>query len=179
MKKNKKDLVKKSKEEWKQEYYNEVKDLIEHPIVLEMKKYPHHCNTSCYQHCINVSYYNYRICKSLGLDARSAARAGLLHDLFLYDWRYHTETTGDHFHAMTHPKKALKKALEYFELNTLEKEIILKHMWPLTIVPPTTWEAFIITVVDKHCGFCEIADYYSGKLIPAIAGFSSAKTHEK
>lgn len=178
-KKDNNKLIKKQKKDWKQEYYQEVKDLLEVPIVLEMKKYPHHCATSCYQHCINVSYYNYLICRRFGLNARAAARAGLLHDLFLYDWREHTKKTGDHFHAMTHPRKAYEKASEHFQLNSLEKEMILKHMWPLTVIPPTSWEAFIIGMVDKYCGLCEIIDYYSGKLIPAMAGFSSAIIHEK
>ncbi len=89
-----------------EEFYRYIKDLVHHPIVLQMKKYPHHCGTSCYQHCLNVAYYNYRICRHFGLDARSAARAGMLHDLFLYDWHNHRKKTGDPVHAMTHPHTA-------------------------------------------------------------------------
>ena len=58
-----------------EEFYGYIKDLVHHPAVLQMKKYPHHCGTSCYQHCLNVAYYNYRICKALGLNARAAASA--------------------------------------------------------------------------------------------------------
>ena len=58
-----------------EEFYSYIKDLVHHPYVLKMKKFPHHCETSCYQHCLNVAYYNYRICKFFHLDARSAARA--------------------------------------------------------------------------------------------------------
>ncbi len=143
-----------------EEFYSYIKDLVHHPYVLKMKKFPHHCETSCYQHCLNVAYYNYRICKFFHLDARSAARAGMLHDLFLYDWRGHRKRTGDPVHAMTHPHRALHNAKKYFHLNSLEEEMIVKHMFPVTPVPPTHWETWIITLTDKYCGTCEIGRYY-------------------
>lgn len=161
------------------EFYKAVEDLIEHPAVLEMKNYPHHCDTSCYQHCLNVAYYNFKICKAFGLDAKAAARAGMVHDLFLYDWRLHAELTKDRFHAMTHPKVALKNAKNHFELNELEQEIILKHMWPLTVVPPKSWEAFIISMTDKYCGFFEILDFYFEHHTPNWLHFPFGKIHVK
>lgn len=154
------------RKEQNQEFYDVVRDLMNHPVVQRMKSYPHHCATNCYQHCLNVAYYNYQICKVLGLNARAAARAGMIHDLFLYDWHTHALRTGDHFHGLTHPRVALKNAEKHFNLTPLEKDIILKHMWPLTIVPPKHLESFIICFTDKYCGACEIADYYSGKAIP-------------
>lgn len=153
-------------DEGHEEFYECIRDIAHHPVVLKMKEFPHHCETSCYQHCLNVAYYNFRICRFFHLDYRSAARAGMLHDLFLYDWRGHTEKTGDHFHAMTHPKAALRNAEIYFSLTPLEREMILKHMWPVTLTPPTHWETFIITLTDKYCGSCEIGRYYSNTKIP-------------
>lgn len=150
-------------DEDKQEFYEAIRDIAEHPVVLQMKEFPHHCDTTCYDHCLHVAYHNYCICKSLNLDAVSAARAGMLHDLFLYDWRTHSRETGKHFHAMTHPREALKNAEQYFELNNLEREIIAKHMWPVTITPPTSPEAMIIAYTDKYCGFVEIAGHYTKK----------------
>ena len=148
--------VYKLREEWKSEFYECVKDIIEDPVVLRMKLYPHHGNSSCYKHCINVGYYNYRICKILHLDARSAARAGMLHDMFLYDWHEHKKETGDHFHGMTHPKEALRNASKFFELNKIERDIILTHMWPVTFLTfPRTKEGWITTITDKYCGSCE------------------------
>lgn len=141
------------------DFFEAIKDVKDHPVTREMKNYPHHCDTSCYQHCLNVAYYNYYICKILGKDYIAAARAGMIHDLFLYDWHTHTKETGDHFHAMTHPGAALTVAEKYFDLTEKEREIILKHMWPVTITPPKSFEAFIITLTDKFCGSCEILDY--------------------
>ncbi len=139
----------------KEDFYRAVREIAHHPAVLEMKKYPQHGRTSCYSHCLRVAYYNYRICRLLGLDARSAARAGMLHDLFLYDWHQYARRTGKHFHGLTHPAEALKNARRYFRLNPLEQEMIVKHMWPLTLFPPMRREAWIICLTDKYCSTCE------------------------
>ena len=32
------------------EFYRTIQDVAEHPVVLRMKKYPHHGDTSCYKH---------------------------------------------------------------------------------------------------------------------------------
>lgn len=142
--------------DWKNDFYKEVKDIAEHPVVLRMKLYPHHGNTNCYQHCMNVAYYNYQWCRFFHLDARSAARAGMLHDLFLYDWHTHAAKTGEHFHGLTHPETAYKNAKKFFELNEIERDIIMNHMWPVTFYRlPRTKEGWITTLTDKYCGACE------------------------
>ena len=142
----------------KGEFYHAIREVAHHPVVLEMKKYTQHGSTSCYSHCLHVAYYNYCICRFFGLDARSAARAGMLHDLFLYDWHLYAKRTGKHFHGLTHPAEALKNARRHFFLNKLEQEMITKHMWPLTLVPPFSPEALIICLTDKYCGFCETVE---------------------
>jgi uncharacterized protein len=179
MKRNENLNSKEKKEYLYEEFYKAVEDLVEHPVVLQMKNYPHHCETSCYQHCLNVAFNNYKICKKFGWDAKAAARAGMVHDLFLYDWRTHAELTKDRFHAMTHPRVALNNAMQHFELNELEQEIILKHMWPLTVVPPKSWEAFIIGMTDKYCGFFEIMDYYSKHFAPSWLHRPFGRIHVK
>lgn len=145
-------------DEGNQEFYEYIRDIVNHPAVVKMKQYPHHGQTSCYQHCLNVAYYNYRICRYFGLDARSAARAGMLHDLFLYDWHTHSKETGEHFHGLTHPRHALENAQKYFRLNPKERDMILHHMFPLTLTPPQSWEGLVICIADKYCGSFETAD---------------------
>lgn len=139
------------------ELYEQIGDLMEHPVVQQMKQYPQHGNISCYQHCLHVAWYNYRICKMLGLNAREAARAGMLHDLFLYDWHTHFRDGGKRFHGLTHPKTALNIAGACFQLSPLEEEMILKHMWPLTVIPPRHLETVMICIVDKYCSLYETA----------------------
>lgn len=138
---------------WKEQFWDCVKDLAEHPVVLRMKLYPHHGNSTCYQHCLNVAYHNYCLCRFLRLDYVSAARGGMIHDLFLYDWHTHAAQTGDHFHGLTHPAAALKNAKKFFELNRIERDCIINHMWPVTPLQiPRTKEGWIITLTDKYCG---------------------------
>lgn len=149
--------------QWKEEFWQEVKDVATHPVVREMKHYRHHCSTSCYQHCINVAYYSYLLCRKLHLDAKAAARAGMLHDLYLYDWHTHGEETGEYLHGLTHPRRAMRNAERYFSLSKKEKDIIVHHMWPITIGLPRSREAFLVTWVDKYCGFCEFVRHYEEK----------------
>ena len=144
------------KQKWDEEFYECIQDIAKHPVVLRMKLYPHHGNTNCYQHCLHVSYYNYVWCRFFHLDAKSAARGGMLHDLFLYDWHTHAKETGQRFHGLTHPKTALNHACRLFPLNDIEKDVIRAHMWPVTFFSiPHTKEGWIITLTDKYCGAFE------------------------
>lgn len=137
------------------EYMECVYDILVNPIFKEMNKYIQHGTTTTLKHCLDVSYVSYKICKSYGFDYRSAARGGLLHDLFLYDWHGYAKRTGNHFHGFTHPRVALHNAKHYFELTSKEKDIILKHMWPLTVIPPKSIEGYVVMYADKYCGFIE------------------------
>lgn len=136
------------------EFISIVSDIMENETVLEMKKYRQHFQTTCYEHCLTVAYYNYIICKKLNLDYVSASRAGMLHDLFLYDWRK-PRPDGKGLHAFRHPRTALNNASKIFNLNNKEKDIILKHMWPLTVVFPKYKESFIITLTDKYAAIVD------------------------
>lgn len=137
------------------EFLGYIKDLLESEVVKRMKKFNHHISTSCFQHCLNVSYHNYIICKKLGLDAKAAARAGLLHDLFLYDRKTYYSSKGEKMHGFRHPYIALYNANANFELNKREKDIIVKHMWPLTLAFPRYAETYVITLTDKYVGLVE------------------------
>lgn len=136
------------------EYMEIVKDLIINDVVLRMKLYRQHFNVSCFDHCLYVSYNAYLICKRHNLDYKSVARAGLLHDLFLYDWRKR-EDGRKGLHAFTHGKTALENALKITNLNNKEKDIIKNHMWPVTLQVPKYKETFVITYVDKRIAIAE------------------------
>ena len=45
-----------------------IADLLQAESVQEMKKYRQHYKTSCFNHCLCVSYYTYLICRKLNLD---------------------------------------------------------------------------------------------------------------
>ena len=136
------------------EYIEIISELLKNEKVLKMKQYRQHHNISCFDHCLFVSYNTYLICKKHRLDYISAARAGLLHDLFLYDWRKR-ENGRKGLHAFTHPKEALRQALTITELNDKEQDIIKNHMWPVTPKFPKYKETYIITLVDKYSAVAE------------------------
>lgn len=140
-----------------EEYINCINDLINHEITKSMKKYKHHGDVSCLEHSVYVSYLSYKACKKLGLNYKAAARGGLLHDFYLYDWHISKPYKG--LHGFKHPEVALKNACEYFSLNDLEKDIIKKHMWPLTLSLPRYKESFVVLMIDKYCALMEIAKF--------------------
>ena len=142
------------------EYYSYVSDILENEKVQSMKNFIQHGDTTVFQHCVNVSYYNYKLCKLLGLDAKSAARAGLLHDFFLYDWHDYVREPGQQMHGWTHPHTALNNAKKYFKLNEIEEDVIVKHMFPLTTKLPKYKETVCITLTDKFCGALEVVDHW-------------------
>ena len=139
------------------EYKECVRDLIQHEKVVSMKDFIQHGDISCLEHSLFVSYISYLICRRLGFDYRSAARGGLLHDFFLYNW--HIEKPYRGLHGFIHPSIALQNANKYFNLNDREKDIIQKHMWPLTLKLPRYREAFIVLLADKYCASVEIIKF--------------------
>ena len=155
-------LKEQDKKDLETEFESIINDLVSNETVQEMYKYYQHYDTTCFEHCKNVAYYSFLICKKYNLDYVSAARAGMLHDLFLYNWRKR-ENGRKGLHAFTHPKVALTNALNLFELNKKECDIILKHMWPLTVRFPRYKESYIITFVDKFCAIQESINAYKSK----------------
>ena len=131
-----------------------ISDLLNQEKVQEMKHYRQHYNINCFEHCLFVTYNTYLICKKYHLDYISGARAGMVHDLFLYDWRKR-ENGRKGLHAYTHPKVALKHVSTFLNLNDKEKDMILKHMWPVTPAIPKYKETFVITFVDKYFAVAE------------------------
>lgn len=138
----------KIKNEWRhdREYVAIVSDLLAQPAVQKLADYTQHHHSNRLQHSIAVSYDSYRIAKRLHLDYRSTARAGLLHDLFYYDWRTTKFDLGTH--AFIHPRVALRNAEKITPLNKKEKDIILKHMFGATLATPRYPESLIVSLVD-------------------------------
>lgn len=147
------------------EFYEIIKDLINNPTVLQMRNYKQHYHTSCYDHCLEVAYWSYRFCKKHNLDYVAVARASILHDLFLYDWR-HSRKKLNGWHAFKHPQIALKNALTISNLTPKEQDIILKHMWPVTFFQfPKYKESYVITITDKLSALKSCYDYYKSYLL--------------
>ena len=124
----------------------------------------------------NISYDDirklYYVSMDLGRDDRgkrikqyrtyptlSAARAGLLHDLYLYDPRQPGSHQGNQCFA--HPKAALSNAWALCgSLTPKEENIIISHMWPLARKMPRYRESFVVNLADKTCATLEVVGLY-------------------
>ena len=128
------------------------------------KGYYQHGNTTVYKHCVSVAIVSCRIAEALNLkvDRKALVRGALLHDYFLYDW--HEKDSSHRFHGFRHAKIALENAKKDFNLNEMEKDIIVCHMFPLTLMPPRTKEAWVVCIADKWCAIIEILSAVKFKL---------------
>ena len=88
----------------------------------------------------------------------------LLHDYFLYDWHFKDLKNPHKLHGFYHPSRALHNAQKEYTLTKRQEDIIKKHMWPLTVVPPMCREAWIVTAADKYCSFMETVHLHKGKI---------------
>jgi len=137
---------------YKEEFNIIIEEIIINDNFLKLKEFLHH-RESIYNHSLEVSYLTYKISKKMKLDYKSATRAALLHDFFLYDWRKEGKENKKKLfqkHGFTHPKIALMNSEENFIINKKEADIILKHMFPLTIIPPYSIEGWVVTFADKY-----------------------------
>ena len=139
------------------------KEILTHPLFLSQRNYKHH-TSSLFHHIIAVAYLSYKWAKVLGLDCESVVRGALLHDFFLYDWHVEGKKIKKRFlkkHGFTHAKEAYRNADFLFKLNAKEKDIILKHMFPLNIKAPLYLESWLVNTIDNVVTFKE---YFTKKV---------------
>ena len=115
-----------------------------------MKQCIQHGDISVYEHCVRVAVMSLVIAElfKITVDRRSLIVGALLHDYFLYDW--HEKDDSHKWHGFFHPSRALENANEDYELNERQKNIILRHMFPLNKIPPKYLEGWIVTMADKY-----------------------------
>ncbi|MHB8091841.1 MAG: putative ABC transporter permease [Syntrophales bacterium] len=132
----------------KREFLNIIEPLLNDPLVGALEKHLHHYQKNRLEHCLDVAWLSFRIARKFNLDTRMIARGALLHDLFHYDWL----REGPRWHGFRHPRIALENARKVIPVTKKEEDIILRHMWPLTIIPPLYPEAWIVSATDKYYG---------------------------
>lgn len=132
-------------------------DIISSENFQNTRNYMQHGTMPVHRHCIEVATQSIAISKALGIpcNERDLIRGALLHDYFLYDWHDKTRENYQKLHGFYHPGIALRNASKEYELTLREQDIIKKHMWPLTVVPPRCREAWIVTTADKYCSLLE------------------------
>ncbi len=159
---------------WKKKYerYREMDRLIREnaPEILrsdnfrQMKQYIQHGNMTVNDHVMSVARYSIALDEMLHAHSskRELIRGALLHDYFLYDWHKPDYVNPHRLHGFYHPGTALRNAAREYELTARERDVIKKHMWPLTVVPPMCREAWIVTAADKWCSLLETLHMHRG-----------------
>lgn len=128
------------------------------------KEFLQHGNMTVNDHVLSVARCSLTLKERLHIrcSRRELVRGALLHDYFLYDWHKPDKEKPHRLHGFYHPGTALKNASGEYELTNREKDIIQKHMWPLTLVPPMCREAWIVTAADKWCSLMETFHMHKG-----------------
>lgn len=140
-------------------------DILESENFKGTRQHIQHGSMTVYNHCMDVARYSLLLNKKLGLkcDKHDLIRGALLHDYFLYDWHdkeYLSQRK--RLHGFWHPSIALRNAEKEYQLNDIQRDIIHKHMWPLTVVPPKCREAWVVTAADKYCSLMETIKLHKG-----------------
>lgn len=125
------------------EFYKLVKDILVNEEFTKMKSINHHGITR-YDHSLRVAYYTYIVSKKLHLDYVKATRGALLHDFFTSE----VSDMNGVARLRKHPGVALENAKKYFELSSLEEDIIKTHMFPVTFRPPKYLESWLVDFID-------------------------------
>jgi len=120
-------------------------EIIESPNFQSNRKNIQHGTVSVYDHSLNVAITSMQLKRALRIkcDEKAMVRGALLHDYFLYDWHKKGKDPIWKMHGFVHPTTALENAKKEFVLSKKEQDIIKKHMWPLTIVPPICRESWM------------------------------------
>ncbi|MGN0993354.1 MAG: HD domain-containing protein [Bacilli bacterium] len=155
------------------EFLNLINPVITNPIYIEMTKKFHHMDQTIYEHSIKVAYQVYKISKFLNLEPRNSVISALLHDFYKNSWIEDTSTKPFfQKHGFVHAKEALDNSKLYFNylLNERIENAILRHMFPLNIIPPRYIEGWILTISDK---IVSIKDIKKPVFILNLLGFNS------
>lgn len=156
-------------EEYKSIIIKHGSDILGSYEYLKLKEFVQHGNVTVYEHCLHVALCAIKLGRALGVHCkeRELVRGALLHDYFLYDW-HNADSPGNlhpKLHGFYHPGIALRNATRDFVLSEREKDIIYKHMWPLTVSHlPRCREAWIVCLADKYSSVLETLKLRKGKI---------------
>ena len=135
-----------------------IKDIVNNRKFKKLLNESHHKSNNRFNHTLDVARYTYKITKKLNLDYKSATRAALLHDFF-----FKSEIKGPK-EIIFHPKFALYNASKITNLNDLEKNIILSHMFPIGYIVPKYKESIIVDIIDDLSSFKDLKNIFKIKI---------------
>ncbi len=136
------------------EFHKIVDPILQDSKFQELKNYKHH-GINRYDHSLRVAYHTYRVTSFFHLRVKEATEAALLHDCFFDE----VSQLGGISRVRKHPKIASRNAKKILFLSPFQEDIIKTHMFPITFIPPQTFEGWIVDLVD------DIASIYE-RMIP-------------
>lgn len=154
-----------------------VDDILSHDEYKSLASYTHHKPFTTLEHSLRVAQiaYNWsiRLERKIKLDTIAVTRGALLHDFFFYDWHQY-KPEGKRWHGFRHPRIACQNAERCFDLSDKERDIILSHMWPLTVRMPRCRESFLVMAADKVASIQELRLRFKRQL-PTHARFTTLR----
>lgn len=137
-----------------EDYLMIVQDLLDDETVNDLASFKHHKFTNRLEHSLCVSYSSYKWAKRLRLNYVEVARAALLHDLF---FNMMVDSKNSREHLVRHPEIALENAKKIVELTDLEQDIIVSHMFLVTMTHiPKYKESLLVSLIDKTTSVKEV-----------------------
>lgn len=145
-------------------FYDLIQDIVETEEYCKMQGYRHHINGNTYEHSIRVAYLCYQHYQKFQSDVNlnELLRGALLHDYFLYN--HHDKSNPENIsgwaHGFKHSGRALENAMKaYPDLTKTEQDMIKRHMFPLTPVPPRTRCGWLVCFYDKVAAVGEYSKF--------------------
>ena len=131
-------------------------DILNNARFKSLNKELHHGITR-YEHSMHVAKTTYFFLDLFNArNLSDVTRAALLHD-------FYNDKEIDEYNAVdklnVHPEVALKNAKENFEINNIQEDIIVNHMFPSTKKLPKTKYGWLVSFIDKGVAIYEMAHY--------------------
>ncbi len=140
----------------KNEFETIISDIVLNKKFNQLSKEAHHGITR-YEHSMRVAKYSYMFCNRFNKEnKKDVTRAALLHDFFVNSDMDNQSGTKK---LESHPSVALTNAKKYFEINDIQEDIIVKHMFPITLSIPKYKESWLVSLVDKLVGAYEMVRF--------------------
>lgn len=132
------------------EFNKIIKDIVTNEEFMKLQNEVHH-STTRFDHSLRVAYEVYTKLKDNNPNYVEVTRAALLHDFFFDD----DLSSSQNDRLNNHPLIALENAKKYFDINELQENIILSHMYPLSYCLPRFKESWIVSLMDKKVTIVE------------------------
>ena len=138
-------------------YYSIYSEFYDVNKYRELKSMIHH-GSNRLEHINRVAKMSFYLSKYLGLDYVSCTRGAMMHDFFTNDDLARKDVKYKKF-LNIHPNIALDNSAKYFDVNDIEKDIILTHMYPIVKGKPNYKESKIVCASDKIISIYEYFKY--------------------